>query len=1157
MKSPTYPHLRKSLSRRLVLLFTILLAAVVFSAFSITQGFATVSVTMPDTSQAWSNTVSIPISVSKADSLTNIFDVLVDGVLYRSYGQSNSFALPLDTTKLFNGPHEIFVHVWGEGGNYPTYGRSGPYLFTTSNINVPVELRANYKDLYLVPEESQQLTFRLVYSDRSATQLPSNSISLQVDQSNVATISAGGLLRAQTVGAAKVTATANGFQTFITVNVAANKSTPHFGKDGSVLTSYEPTKSTFITSMFWLHHNAANQQPGLISDLRAANINTLEDGFYIPPDQTSNFEQWRLTEDQAILEIANTVSTNDLNVLLTGDNIARGSPALYDSLKGPGSAWTVHPVEYAFTAIKNIGRVIGVEMVDEISFSWPDPYPEGRLGQTDGPLSVSCVNDNCVADWKTAPVNGARRFLITGANDPNINRLPPNFYSVSNFDVTNGKLHFTAPGVGTKTFTPQSDPNLTFEMIAAVGLGPGGTDFLKNDSFNQLMAIINRVPGRACITWPVAGDHGPATVANWQGDPRFSDYATLYWSLDTRGKPSMWEQLMAFRNKVEPKLSVIQTHKPALMLGNGAGPFYKIGGQSRAVSRISDEVIVFAEPHGIDATTVVRSTDFKSTTPRIRITNSSNPALNGKYYVYEVIDQYRVKAFLAAPRFTNSQWQPGGTIKFSDNSEMPIYFVSPTLDLILSVQGSPWPNPTATDSAGSTGIYYGQLVTAPQFVTLSNSPNPSLNRRWLLLHISNGGFDLVDTSEGSGDGGQGIVITDNNYIDGRNPLLVAGSTPQMVSTSIAYAAEKGFAGVRIYNYAGDINRDYAANRSFDGEGQIQIGSNPRYNGPDSIARWQAISNISNLLKQIEPFLLESKLHSPDYGSMFTAAARTGPNGELLMVTNHSEAPVTETISLSEYNTGGPGVLYRATPASFTIGAFTGSSQTLTFAPGETVAWTFLPGPTFVPDTTPPEVQAFDAQPRNTTGPITVTWTVTDSGGSHLGEVEILRAEVSSSSCSDPGTSACSWAKVETITAASDIDLWSSSTGASTPEGSYWYGLDAIDNAGNRSRAPVYIRVDSVARDTIAPSVMLTFPNNEAVIRRDKSINLQASASDNKGVVRVRFYVDGSLKCTDIATPYSCVWRVPSTRNRTYKLLAKAYDAAGNVGASLPVKVTAR
>jgi parallel beta-helix repeat protein len=93
-------------------------------------------------------------------------------------------------------------------------------------------------------------------------------------------------------------------------------------------------------------------------------------------------------------------------------------------------------------------------------------------------------------------------------------------------------------------------------------------------------------------------------------------------------------------------------------------------------------------------------------------------------------------------------------------------------------------------------------------------------------------------------------------------------------------------------------------------------------------------------------------------------------------------------------------------------------------------------------------------------------------------------------------------------------------------------------------------------DTIAPTVTITSPADGTVVASKSSLLLTANASDNVGVTRVEFYVNGSLKCSDAVAPYSCTLNVVG-RNKTYSIKARAYDGAGNVGDSTTISVRAR
>ena len=90
-------------------------------------------------------------------------------------------------------------------------------------------------------------------------------------------------------------------------------------------------------------------------------------------------------------------------------------------------------------------------------------------------------------------------------------------------------------------------------------------------------------------------------------------------------------------------------------------------------------------------------------------------------------------------------------------------------------------------------------------------------------------------------------------------------------------------------------------------------------------------------------------------------------------------------------------------------------------------------------------------------------------------------------------------------------------------------------------------------DTQAPTVSITAPLNGATV--SGTVSVTATASDNVGVTKVEFYLDGVLQSTDTTSPYSWSWDTTSATNASHTLTAKAYDAALNVGTSTAVSVT--
>lgn len=90
-------------------------------------------------------------------------------------------------------------------------------------------------------------------------------------------------------------------------------------------------------------------------------------------------------------------------------------------------------------------------------------------------------------------------------------------------------------------------------------------------------------------------------------------------------------------------------------------------------------------------------------------------------------------------------------------------------------------------------------------------------------------------------------------------------------------------------------------------------------------------------------------------------------------------------------------------------------------------------------------------------------------------------------------------------------------------------------------------------DITPPTTAITAPLAGATVSGTTSVT--ASASDNVGVTKVEFYLDGVLKSTDTTSPYAWSWDTTTATNGSHSLTSKAYDAALNVGTSAAVGVT--
>jgi subtilisin family serine protease len=106
---------------------------------------------------------------------------------------------------------------------------------------------------------------------------------------------------------------------------------------------------------------------------------------------------------------------------------------------------------------------------------------------------------------------------------------------------------------------------------------------------------------------------------------------------------------------------------------------------------------------------------------------------------------------------------------------------------------------------------------------------------------------------------------------------------------------------------------------------------------------------------------------------------------------------------------------------------------------------------------------------------------------------------------------------------------------------------------NRLLYSMFITGGGGGGDTTAPSTSITAPAGGSTVSGTTTVS--ANASDDVGVSRVEFFLGSSLLGSDTTAPYSFDWNTTSVANGAYSLTTKAYDAAGNVGASSAVSVT--
>jgi hypothetical protein len=142
-----------------------------------------------------------------------------------------------------------------------------------------------------------------------------------------------------------------------------------------------------------------------------------------------------------------------------------------------------------------------------------------------------------------------------------------------------------------------------------------------------------------------------------------------------------------------------------------------------------------------------------------------------------------------------------------------------------------------------------------------------------------------------------------------------------------------------------------------------------------------------------------------------------------------------------------------------------------------------------------------------------------------------------------------------VTAAPYAVSWATSASSN---GNHTLTAEARDAAGNLAVSqPVTVTVSNgvTQGDTTPPSVAITSPVSGSVTG---TITVTATASDNVGVTRVQFKLDGvDLGPAVTTAPYRITWTTTSAPKGSHTLTAEARDAAGNVTLSAPVSVTVK
>lgn len=132
------------------------------------------------------------------------------------------------------------------------------------------------------------------------------------------------------------------------------------------------------------------------------------------------------------------------------------------------------------------------------------------------------------------------------------------------------------------------------------------------------------------------------------------------------------------------------------------------------------------------------------------------------------------------------------------------------------------------------------------------------------------------------------------------------------------------------------------------------------------------------------------------------------------------------------------------------------------------------------------------------------------------------------------------------------------SGTLLPDSQHVFYVRALDADGNPISNARHVNFQrdssaaSVAADEIAPTAQILKPMDGATV--SGIVPVSAAAQDNVGVVLFELYIDGKKVASATSGTLNYSWNTKKVATGSYTILAKAYDAAGNVGISPTITV---
>ena len=349
-------------------------------AYVVNNHGTSMNVTAPDLSQPVSGTLALSYTETDPAHVPYLAQLYIDGSNVangwtdNSTSHTNNLTANIDTTVFANGPHELNLTMIAGGGNFYEGGYNR--VIDIENGRKLMEVAANYLEVYLQPGGTTQLTCGDLFTDATSAPCTSPTYSSS-DPSHVAVDGSGNVTAASSEGFSIITIGDGGKTTQVYVTVRTSPGIPHFASNGQMLNTYTPGQSLFTVSLFFADIGTLQSNPTWLAAFKSAGINTLSQGIYSNPRNTSqDLASWKAAYDNNYTILFNWAAQQGFSLLFTGDDITRGrcDDAWYTLNWSSGQ----QAVQYAFSQAARAGNAIGVDMVDEADAGWawgPTPRP--------------------------------------------------------------------------------------------------------------------------------------------------------------------------------------------------------------------------------------------------------------------------------------------------------------------------------------------------------------------------------------------------------------------------------------------------------------------------------------------------------------------------------------------------------------------------------------------------------------------------------------------------------------------------------------------------------------------------------------------------------------------------------------------------------------